>query len=67
MSYNQRIQYLDTWRFIAVSMVILCHLITKNNFSFLAEIVPGASRLVRYGNFGALIFFSLVVLSFAEG
>jgi peptidoglycan/LPS O-acetylase OafA/YrhL len=51
-----RIRHLDVWPFISVSMVILSHLI-GSNFSFLATIVPGASRLVRFGNFAVLIFF----------
>jgi peptidoglycan/LPS O-acetylase OafA/YrhL len=57
MNDISRIRHLDVWRFIAVSMVIFGHLISVSTFSYLATIVPGASLLQRFANFGVLIFF----------
>lgn len=57
MSDAQRIRHVDAWRFIAVSLVIVAHLISMSNFSFLATTVPGISRLGRFGDAGVLIFF----------
>ena len=57
MSDSQRIRHIDAWRFIAVSMVIAAHVISVSNWSYLASVVPGASRLGRFGDFGVQIFF----------
>ena len=56
---TQRIHHIDAWRFIAVSMVIISHVIDHNG---LAEIYPSLRLFIPYGSFGVLIFFLLVGL-----
>lgn len=57
MSDTRRIQHIDAWRFIAVSLVIAAHVTGYSKWSYLAAVVPGVSRIARFGDFGVLIFF----------
>lgn len=57
MSDTQRIQHIDAWRFVAVSLVIQSHLVIFSNFSFLVETYPFLRRIGRFGDLGVLIFF----------
>jgi len=54
---TQRIQHIDAWRFIAVSLVILSHFFIGSNFSFLATTYPFLLRLGSFADLGVLIFF----------
>jgi len=55
MSDAHRIQHIDAWRFIAVSLVIQGHLFVHS--LSLANQFPFLRRLGRFGTFGVLIFF----------
>ena len=56
MSDTHRIQHIDAWRFIAVSLVIQGHLFVHSSLS-LANQFPFLRRLGRFGTIGVLIFF----------
>jgi peptidoglycan/LPS O-acetylase OafA/YrhL len=56
-SEPHRIQHIDAWRFIAVSLVILGHFLVYGNFSFLVTTYPFLRRLGPFGELGVLIFF----------
>jgi len=57
MSDTQRIRYIDAWRFIAVSMVIVSHAIYSICLRFLVETEAIVLRVSHFGNLGVLIFF----------
>ena len=57
MGDTHRIPQIDTWRFIAVSMVFIAHLITGLNERLSIEIVPAILRHGAFGHLGVLIFF----------
>jgi peptidoglycan/LPS O-acetylase OafA/YrhL len=57
MGDTHRIPQIDTWRFIAVSMVFIAHLITSLNERLSIEIVPAILRHGAFGHLGVLIFF----------
>ena len=52
-----RIKSLDAWRFIAVSLVILSHLLLHSNLSTLVDAAPYLRRLGRIGALGVEVFF----------
>jgi len=54
---NSRIRYIDSWRFIAVNIVIIGHLLANNNFSFLIEKFHFLSKIRDLGTTGVYIFF----------
>ena len=57
MSDAHRIQHIDAWRFIAVSMVFIAHLVTSLNERLSIEILPAILRHGAFGHLGVLIFF----------
>jgi peptidoglycan/LPS O-acetylase OafA/YrhL len=54
---THRIQHIDAWRFIAVSLVILSHFFIGSNFLFLVTTYPFLLRLGSFAELGVLIFF----------
>lgn len=59
MQENGRIQYIDTWRFIAIALVIASH-IFEFSHPWYRENFPGLLWRLRYaGTFGVQIFFCI--------
>jgi peptidoglycan/LPS O-acetylase OafA/YrhL len=54
---GRRISSLDAWRFIAVTLVILSHLLLHSNLSVVVETAPYLRRLGRIGALGVQVFF----------
>lgn len=67
MSDNQRMQHIDAWRFIAVSLVIVGHLIAFSNLGALIGTYVNLRPLGRFGSFGVLIFFFISGFLIARG
>jgi peptidoglycan/LPS O-acetylase OafA/YrhL len=57
MSDTQRIQHIDAWRFIAVSLVIQATCSLDSNFSFLVTTYPFLRRLGNFGTWCLIFFF----------
>jgi len=59
MQNNDRIQYIDTWRFVAIALVIASHIVEFSH-PWYQENFPGLVWRLRYaGSFGVQIFFCI--------
>lgn len=67
MSESQRIQHIDVWRFIGVSLVIQSHLFIFSTLGALTQIYPFLRRLGRFGELGVLIFFFISGFVICQG
>lgn len=57
MDDTHRIKHIDAWRFIAVNMVFVAHIIVSINQQFSRDIIPAYLRTGAFGHLGVLIFF----------
>lgn len=59
MQPTSRIQYIDSWRFIAIALVLVCHVLAYSH-PWYREQLPGLVwRLQNLGTFGVQIFFCI--------
>jgi peptidoglycan/LPS O-acetylase OafA/YrhL len=56
---NHRIQHIDVWRFIAIAMVIACHVVAYSHPWYREHIPALVWRLQNVGTFGVHIFFCI--------
>lgn len=60
MSISNRIKHIDTWRLLAVALVIIYHVVSFSNFQHLSREFPAVAwRLAALGKFGVSIFFCI--------
>ncbi|WP_292044103.1 acyltransferase family protein [Massilia sp. UBA6681] len=56
---TNRINHIDVWRFIAISMVIICHIVAFSH-PWYSEVAPGIIwRLKLFGTVGVQVFFCI--------
>jgi peptidoglycan/LPS O-acetylase OafA/YrhL len=69
MSDNQRIQHIDAWRFIAVSLVIQGHLLVHSNFSVLVTSIRSCAgwAILELGVFDFFLYQRLRYLQRVDG
>jgi len=59
MQPTSRIQYIDAWRFIAIVLVLVCHVLVYSHPWYRAQFPALVWRLQNLGTFGVQLFFCI--------
>jgi peptidoglycan/LPS O-acetylase OafA/YrhL len=59
MQPTSRIQYIDAWRFIAIALVLVCHVLAYSHPWYREQFPALVWRLQNLGTFGVQIFFCI--------
>lgn len=59
MHPTSRIQYIDAWRFIAIALVLICHVLAYSHPWYREQFPSLVWRLQNLGTFGVQIFFCI--------
>lgn len=59
MQPTSRIQYIDAWRFIAIALVLICHILAYSHPRYREQFPGLVWRLQNLGTFGVQIFFCI--------
>jgi peptidoglycan/LPS O-acetylase OafA/YrhL len=59
MRPTSRIQYIDAWRFIAIALVLVCHVVVYSRPWYAEQFPALVWRLQNLGTFGVQIFFCI--------
>jgi peptidoglycan/LPS O-acetylase OafA/YrhL len=59
MQPTSRIQYIDAWRFIAIALVLICHVLAYSHPWYREQFPALVWRLQNLGTFGVQIFFCI--------